>query len=355
MISFFPGPSKIYDSVPALYAEALSEGYASISHRSQQFMAAYGLTVAAFRSTQNLPADYQIFFTGSSTENWEILSQSLSTSGSSHLFSGAFGAKWYDYARLIHPSTQALPFGPNDDPNQLISSISTAADLICITQNETSNGTALDLPTMQAIRQAAGQRIVAVDVTSSCGGVEMPWALGDAWFCSVQKCFGMPAGLGLLVLSPAAIQRMRQIDEKGRYNSLSSIVANGQKNQNAYTPNVLAIVVLGKLLQTLPNIADTATHTAQRAHMLYTWAEGQGLCTPLVTRPASRSQTVVTCTADAQTLPLFKEKAKQAGFQLGNGYGAWKDSTFRIANFPAHTPQELLDLTGALTMPVEQV
>ena len=28
-------------------------------------------------------------------------------------------------------------------------------------------------------------------------------------------------------------------------------------------------------------------------------------------------------------------KAKENNIILGNGYGAWKDTTFRIANFPA--------------------
>jgi len=34
-------------------------------------------------------------------------------------------------------------------------------------------------------------------------------------------------------------------------------------------------------------------------------------------------------------LPHLKLKAQDAGIVVGNGYGAWKKNTFRIANFPA--------------------
>jgi phosphoserine aminotransferase len=44
----------------------------------------------------------------------------------------------------------------------------------------------------------------------------------------------------------------------------------------------------------------------------------------------------------------LKEGAKREGIVLGNGYGAWKDSTFRIANFPALTAEEINSLRNFL-------
>jgi phosphoserine aminotransferase len=37
-------------------------------------------------------------------------------------------------------------------------------------------------------------------------------------------------------------------------------------------------------------------------------------------------------------------KASQDGLILGNGYGEYKHNTFRIANFPAHTLEEIKKL-----------
>ena len=37
-------------------------------------------------------------------------------------------------------------------------------------------------------------------------------------------------------------------------------------------------------------------------------------------------------------------EARSAGMILGNGYGRWKESTFRVANFPALESHEWLAL-----------
>jgi phosphoserine aminotransferase len=38
MISFYPGPSRIYDAVPRYVKEAAAEGILSMNHRSDEFM-----------------------------------------------------------------------------------------------------------------------------------------------------------------------------------------------------------------------------------------------------------------------------------------------------------------------------
>jgi phosphoserine aminotransferase len=48
--------------------------------------------------------------------------------------------------------------------------------------------------------------LIAVDATSSMAGVELDWQSADIWFASVQKCFGLPAGMAVMVCSPRALQ-----------------------------------------------------------------------------------------------------------------------------------------------------
>ncbi|MFT4835040.1 MAG: phosphoserine aminotransferase, partial [Flavobacteriaceae bacterium] len=62
----------------------------------------------------------------------------------------------------------------------------------------------------------------------------------------------------------------------------------------------------------------------------------------LVTNEKVRSQTVLALTSG--DVIALKGKAKSAGIVLGSGYGPWKGSTFRIANFPAIEDQEVNQL-----------
>ena len=53
----------------------------------------------------------------------------------------------------------------------------------------------------------------------------------------------------------------------------------------------------------------------------------------LVSNASLRSPTVITLrTSDPE---VIKNNALAQNMILGNGYGAWKDTTLRIANFPA--------------------
>ena len=48
-----------------------------------------------------------------------------------------------------------------------------------------------------------------------------------------------------------------------------------------------------------------------------------------------RSETVFAIKGTVDEILVLKQKAKENNIILGNGYGEWKDNTFRIANFPA--------------------
>lgn len=56
---------------------------------------------------------------------------------------------------------------------------------------------------------------------------------------------------------------------------------------------------------------------------------------PLITNPVVRSSTVLAVEADPEKIREIKDAAMKEGILLGSGYGKWKETTFRIANFPA--------------------
>ena len=55
----------------------------------------------------------------------------------------------------------------------------------------------------------------------------------------------------------------------------------------------------------------------------------------LVENSKVRSDTVITIEGTEEEIKQIKAFTKAHGITVGNGYGSWKNTTFRIANFPA--------------------
>lgn len=337
MISFYPGPSKVYEQIPKYVQEAYDEGVVSINHRSEEFVEISRKTIQLLKDKLTIPDDYTIFFVSSATECWEIIAQSLIKKKSQHYYNGAFGGKWYEYTKKLIPSIEEVPF---NFETSLIPQKSDA-DVICITQNETSNGTAISNEIIAEIKQKNSNTILAVDATSSMGGVALNFSDADVWFASVQKCFGLPAGLAIMVCSPRSIERALELNKKDHYNSLTFMIDKMKVYQTPYTPNVLNIYLLMRTLMHCEPISIIDSQLKTRYNQWITKLNSFNNFDPLIKNMDVHSTTVIPITSTVDQIKFIKQKAKEEGFLLGNGYGNWSDNTFRIANFPAITNEEI--------------
>ncbi len=341
MISFYPGPSRVYDEVPGYVKKAHAKGILSMNHRSEEFMNLYRKTVELLRKKLKVPKTYTVLFASSATECWEIIAQSLIQKQSAHIYNGAFGEKWFQYTQKIKPTAQLVSFGLEVDlPLQTIAS----ADVICLTQNETSNGTQVNSGLIAQVKKKNPHALITVDATSSMAGITLPFTSADVWFASVQKCFGLPAGLALFILSPRAVDRAVAQKEGDHYNSLTFMKQMADRWQTTCTPNVLGIYLLRCVLKHQPSIQEISEQTQERylawAHL---FADSKKLRL-LIANEKVRSHTVLTVTGEPTYLTKVKKQARKEGFLLGEGYGTLKSTTFRIANFPALQDREVKKL-----------
>lgn len=353
MYNFYPGPSKIYPKIKDYLTEGMDSGLLEMNHRSGPFMELLAETIRLFKEKMLIPDDYEVFFTSSATECWEILAQSVLRGRIQFLYSGAFGKKWFKYT-VTNPVTEQsgteLPTIRGTrfflEQNLSEAEIDLQAQAWCLVQNETSNGTAVSL---SELKKLPDHGLRCFDITSSLAGQYIDFSLGDCWLASVQKCLGLPAGLGLLICSPRAISKAMEVNERNHYNSLLFIKENFDKNQTHYTPNILAIYLLNRLMKDLPGIRETDAKITRRAADLYQFFEEETAFKPLVKNPETRSKTVLTLTCPPNLLDMLKQKAAENKITLGNGYGEWKDSSFRIANFPAIEDHEYTFLKEFIT------
>lgn len=346
MITFYPGPSKVYDQVGQYLQEAFETGVISANHRSSAFMQMLEDTIRNLKTKLNVPADYEVYFVSSATECWEIIAECLISDASLHIYNGAFGEKWMEYTQKLTGAARSFSFETNEELVLNAAKMPSVNEIICITHNETSNGTALTSECLNTLR-AQFDNIIAVDATSSMAGVELPWLSADVWYGSVQKCFGLPAGMGVMIVSPKAVERAIAIGNRSHYNSLLFIRDNFLKFQTPYTPNTLGIYLMNRVMQQVERIHVVDAQTTARELDWYSFLPKNGYRL-LVENEAVRSKTVIAVKDTKERVSVIKKAASQEGIVLGNGYGKDKETSFRIANFPAITDMEIQTLKDFL-------
>jgi len=344
--NFYPGPSKIYPQVAEYFKEAMETGILERNHRSSAFQELFLQTKILLKSKLNIPLDYEIVMVSSATECWEIIAQSFIKKTSYHFFNGSFGEKWWGYTRKIHPGALSNPFKLNENPS--LRGIAQEAELLALTHNETSNGSGIPDHFQDDLRDLFPNSLIAYDATSSMAGYEIDWDKGDIWYASVQKCFGLPAGMALMVVSPMAIERAKEIDDSKYYNSFNFILKNAKINQTHYTPNISNVFLLNRVLHNVANVTSIHKNLKTRKDQFFENLKKSERLSPLVHSIDHQSETVFCLKGDEKFIQKLKVEAEKNGIILGNGYGDLKSTTIRIANFPAIPNQHYTDLINFL-------
>ncbi|MCK8490604.1 aminotransferase class V-fold PLP-dependent enzyme [Spirosoma sp. RP8] len=338
---FTPGPAELYPTIYQHLQTAMDEQLGSISHRSQKFRDIYKFTDEQLRTLLNVPETHGIFFTGSASEVWERILFNCVEHESFHLVNGSFSKKFYDYANALHKYAHVFekPFGEGFDANEI--EVPEYAELICLTHNETSSGVQTRTQDIHKIKRKYAKKLVVVDMVSSAPYPDLDYSLVDSAFFSVQKAFGMPAGLGVWIASQTCLEKAERLQKYdsmtvGAHHTLPTLWSHYKTFETPATPNVLFIYLLGKIAEDLNKIGiDTIRkQTEEKARMLYKFLDDSADYTPFVQQERHRSQTVIVANTQKPSADVISN-AKQAGMVVGTGYGKFKDSQIRIANFPA--------------------
>ena len=343
-VSLNPGPSQISAETVADIAEVAASGLLSRSHRSAEFVE---VSRAAFRGLKEklaIPEDHVVLYQSSATAAMDAILRNCVARRSFHFVHGAFGRRFHRSGVEIGLDAVAVASEGGREVPWRDAKIPPGTELVAVTHNETSTGLMWPPEALSALRAAHPAPLLAVDVTSSFGAMAMRWTDADVWFGSVQKCLGLPAGMGYLVVGPRAMAAARRLAPK--VSAWQSFVAMEEKMrswQTIATPNVLAIALLARQMERW-DLARIERETREKAAFLYGANVGW---TPYVEDAAWRSVTVACFRVDEPARRL--EKARAAGFLLGSGYGELKASTVRVANFPAIAKDALERLVAALS------
>lgn len=353
-IYFTPGPSQLYFTVEEHIKSALMENTGAISHRGEQFKKIYQHADEGLRNLLHIPENFSIIFTSSATEIWERLIQSCVIENTTHLVNGAFSNKFYQTA--VQLGINATKIEAPDGTCASINDIEVKSDpeLIAFTHNETSTGATQPLTDIYKAKEQYPNALIAVDAVSSLPYVNIDYTKVDSVYFSVQKCFGLPAGLGVWLVNDRCIEATLKKESLRKSTGSSFRLSNTFKMANNYqtpaTPNVLGIYLLSKVIEdmNLKGIDMIRREIDYKAAVLYHTINEHNNLSPFVKEAQNQSKTVIV--AEATNSSEIIEKLSQKGFILGAGYGQYKSKHIRIANFPTHSKEQIEMLADLLLL-----
>lgn len=342
---FTVGPSQLFFSVESHMKSALKNDIASISHRSKEFSAVVQSTVEKLRVLFDLPDSHHIAFTASATEIWERLIQNTVENESFHLINGAFSEKFARVARNynINVQTAEADYGSCVDIEKIL--VPESTELIAITHNETSTGAAYPEDDIYKLAEAFAEQIIAVDMVSSAPAAKLDWKFVDTAYFSVQKAFGLPAGLGIWIYNDRCLEKSQELLNRqkiiGSYHSLPEIKKFMDKFQTPETPNMLNIYLLNKVIGDMLalGIDRIRRETVYKSAVLYQAIEENNDLTAFVKDDRYKSKTTIV--AESSRALEIREAMKKRHMILGSGYSQYKNDHIRIANFPTHSKEQI--------------
>jgi phosphoserine aminotransferase len=351
-INFTPGPSQLYFTVEDHARQAFKDGIPSLSHRSKAFEKISQDATEGLRELLNIPQGYHVYFTGSANEIWERIIQNLVEAQSFHFVNGAFSKRFYEISALLNKSPLKVEADNGKGFDSTVN-IPKGTELIAITHNETSSGVTTPLKTIYEYRSKYPEALLAVDAVSSLPFPDFDYTKLDTVFFSVQKGFGLPAGLGVWIVNDRCIAKADALLSKGiligSYHNIPSLHSHALKNQTPETPNVLSIYLLGKVVQDMlrRGINTIRKETEYKAAILYQALQQHKLIQTFVKDESLQSKTVIVADCGEHT-PKLTNYLIEKGMQPGDGYGASKKTQLRFANFPTHSKEQYELLVDSL-------
>ena len=346
------GPSKVRPE--ALAKLASQNELMGTSHRQPPVRDLVAHVRSGLGELFNVPDGYEVVMgNGGTTAFWDAAAAWLVRERPLHLSYGEFSSK---FAK----STAGAPFladpvvieaEPGDAPAPVADP---DADVLAWAHNETSTGVMVPVERPAG----AGESLVLIDATSGAAGLPVDVSQADAYYFAPQKAFAADGGLWLALLSPAAIERIEQLDGAGdgrwqpAFLSLSLAVENSRKEQTYNTPALATLILLADQIDWLLDgggLDFGVSRSRASSQHLYGWAEGSDVATPFVGDPAKRSLVVGTVDFDESV-----DAAALAGTLRSNGivdtepYRKLGRNQLRIGMFPAVDPGDVEALTACI-------
>jgi predicted phosphoserine aminotransferase len=344
---FLPGPTAVSDEVLAAQADRL------IGHRGPEIAELMASIQPRLREV--FQTDHRVYVsTSSATGMFEAAARSCIARRALCCVNGAFSARWAEVAECNGRPCDVLevPWGEPITPELVAEALAKGRyDTVTVVHNETSTGVTSPVGEIgEAVREHDPEIVLMVDTVSSLGGVSVPvdeWGI-DVCLTGGQKCLALPPGISFAAVSDRALDRAREIPDRGWYFDFIVFERYLDRWQTPSTPAITLFYALDRQLDRILDEGLEARYDRHRAmaRHVQAWAIDRF---DILAPEGYRSDTV---TAVKNTLGIDVEEMNRflAGrdMMVSNGYAKLRDVTFRIGHMGDHTIDEMEELTVAI-------
>jgi len=327
-----PGPTEVSKEILSEQTKYL------IGHREKEFSELYGgITDKIAKFFQLTPEYKPTVTTGSGTLWFDIIGRSIVKQKALACVNGAFSKRCAQTLTSCGKETDIIEveMGKAVKPDMVAEKLASGKyDTLTVCHNETSTGVRSPIAEIgKIVKKEFPDIIFAVDAVSSMAGDKtLPTEMNcDIVFGSTQKCFALPPGLAVALVSDKAIQRATQVPNRGAYTDLVDIFEFEKKHQTPFTPNVSMLYALNKRMDLL--IEETYDKVYQRhldmANFTQAWAKKHFSMFP---EAGYESITVSCINSNGKDVKGLSQKLAERGYLISAGYGQLKDKTFRIGH-----------------------
>jgi len=342
---FIPGPTEVDDRVRLVMAQRV------IGHRTSEMSDLYGGIVEKlqkFFGTKH----YAMVFTSSGSGVMEGTIRNLAEKHVLHGACGAFSKRWYEMSLANDKEADLVwaDWGKAVKPEMIAEAMDKKKyELLAQIHNETSTG--VRNPTDEIAKIAhENDTLIAIDAVSSLGGDMINIDNYDVVIASSQKALALPPGLAVAFVSEDAMERSRNMKNKGYYFDFVRMLKRFEKSQQH--PTTPAVPLLYAMDAQLDLMLKEGMEARYQRHLkmreiVHNWARKRGF--ELFAEPGYESVTVTTIknTYGISIKELNSELLKR-GMMLSNGYGELKEKTFRIAHMGQVQPGDIMALLDTI-------
>lgn len=341
---FIPGPVEVHPDI----LEAMT--FPMIAHRGKDYEALHKNVKDKLQRL--LFVDKNVFIsTSSSTGVMEGGARCLIEKKGLCMACGAFSERWYEIAIGNGKDTDlvAVEWGNGIHPEMVDKQLSTGKyDAMLIVHNETSTGVMNPLEEISKVMKKYPDVMFLVDCVSSMAGVKIEpakWGI-DLCLAGVQKAFGLPPGIAVMYVSDRALEKAKNIKNRGFYFDLVKFKSYDDKNQTPETPSISHIAALDCQLERMfkKGIENVFRETEEKAKFVRAWARKSFDLFP------EKGFESVTLTSVKNTLGIdvadLNKYLATKGMVISDGYGKVKGKSFRIAHMADITVEDLKTVTG---------
>lgn len=338
---FVPGPTNIPDRVQRAMVVAMED------HRSSKFPDLSKSVLEDLKRIFKTDSAQTFIFPSSGTGAWEAALTNTLSPGDRVLASrfGQFSHLWIDMAQRLGFDVEILdvewgegvPLERTEEVLRGDTGHRIKAILAC--HNETATGVTSDIAGLRRVMDEANHpALLLVDAVSSLASIDFCM---DGWRVDVavsgsQKGLMLPAGLGILAVSPKALEAMSTASSKRCYFDFADMLASNPSGYFPYTPALPMLYGLREsidmiLEEGLEHIFERHRYLAEGVRAAVTEGWGLDLC---ARHPKWYSDTVsaVMLPAGIDGAHVIDVAFRRYNLALGTGLSKVAGKLFRIGH-----------------------